>query len=84
MAGSAYLPPVPRPYRAFTRQLRSTVRVWLEVAWDVMGGRFAINGGGLDAEVGEVCYWGPDSLDWTGIGGGHFGFVGWALGGGPN
>lgn len=55
---------------------------WLDVAWDVMGGRFAINGGGLDAEVGEVCYWGPDSMDWTGIGGGHSGFVAWALGSG--
>ena len=29
---------------------------WLEVAWDVMGGRFAISGGGLDAGPGEVCY----------------------------
>jgi hypothetical protein len=47
-----------------------------------MGGRFAINGGGLDAEPGEVCYWAPDTLDWTGIGGGHSRFVGWALGGG--
>jgi hypothetical protein len=55
---------------------------WLEVAWDVMGGRFAINGGGLDAGVGEVCYWGPDTLEWTGIGGGHSRFIGWALGGG--
>jgi hypothetical protein len=32
---------------------------WLEVAWDVLGGRFAINGGGLDAEAGEVCTGGP-------------------------
>lgn len=55
---------------------------WLEVAWDVLGGRFAINGGGLAAEPGEVCYWGPDTLDWTPIGGGHSRFVGWALGGG--
>jgi len=55
---------------------------WLEVAWDVMGGRFAINGGGLDAEAGEVCYWGPDTLDWSGTSGGHSRFVAWALGGG--
>lgn len=55
---------------------------WLDVAWDVLGGRFAINGGGLDAEQGEVCYWGPDTLDWIGIGGGHSRFVGWALEGG--
>jgi hypothetical protein len=51
----------------------------LDVAWDVLGGRFAINGGGLDAPPGEVCYWGPDTLDWTPIGGGHTDFIAWAL-----
>ncbi len=55
---------------------------FLEVAWDVLGGRFAINGGGLNAPPGEVCYWGPDTLDWTPIGGGHSAFVSWALTGG--
>lgn len=55
----------------------------LEVAWDVLGGRFAINGGALDADPGEVCYWGPDTLSWTGIGGGYSAFVTWALGEGP-
>ncbi|HEX5542498.1 MAG TPA: DUF2625 family protein [Micromonospora sp.] len=53
----------------------------LEVAWDAIGGRFAINGGGLDASPGEVCYWGPDTLDWTPIGAGHSAFVAWALSG---
>lgn len=51
----------------------------LDVAWDVVGGRFAINGGGLDAPPGEVCYWGPDTLEWSPIGGGHADFVAWAL-----
>jgi hypothetical protein len=51
----------------------------LEVAWDALGGRFAINGGGLDAPPGEVCYWGPDTLDWQSIGGGHSEFISWAL-----
>lgn len=51
----------------------------LEVAWDALGGRFAINGGGLDAPPGEVCYWGPDTLDWQPIGGGHSAFITWAL-----
>lgn len=54
----------------------------LDVAWDVLGGRFAVNGGGLDAQLGEVCYWAPDTLDWTPIGGGHSSFVSWALAGG--
>jgi hypothetical protein len=53
----------------------------LDVAWDVLGGRFAINGGGLDAPPGEVCYWGPDTLGWSPIGGGHTAFVTWALSG---
>jgi hypothetical protein len=51
----------------------------LVVALDVLGGRFAINGGGLDAPLGEVCYWGPDTLDWSPIGGGHSAFITWAL-----
>jgi hypothetical protein len=54
----------------------------LTVAYDVLGGRFAINGGDLPAAAGEVAYWGPDTLDWTPIGGGHSTFVQWALGGG--
>lgn len=51
----------------------------LDVAWDVVGGRFAINGGGLDAPLGHVCYWGPDTLEWSSIGGGHTDFINWAL-----
>ena len=51
----------------------------LEVAWDALGGRFAVNGGGLDAPPGEVCNGGPDTLVWTSIGGGHSAFVTWAL-----
>lgn len=51
----------------------------LEVAWDALGGRFAVNGGRLDAPRGEVCYWGPDTLAWAPIGGGHSAFIAWAL-----
>jgi len=51
----------------------------LEVAWDAIGGRFAINGGGLDAAPGAVCYWGPDTLEWQPIGGGHSAFITWVL-----
>src|SRR5688500_6290688 len=32
--------------------------------------------------IGEVCCFGPDSLEWTSIDGGHTAFVDWALGGG--
>ncbi|MFD4427974.1 DUF2625 family protein [Nocardia sp. NPDC058497] len=54
----------------------------LVVAIDVLGGRFAVNGGTLPAEPGEVCYFGSDTLEWSAIGGGHSAFVQWALGGG--
>src|SRR5687768_17585852 len=51
----------------------------LAVAHDVVGGLFAVNGGELPGQVGEVAYWGPDTLDWTPLGVGHSGFVEWAL-----
>lgn len=41
---------------------------WLTVGFDVLGGRFAVNGGGLPGQPGEVCYWGPDTLAWTPLG----------------
>lgn len=47
----------------------------LTVAYDVLGGRFAIDGGGLGLSPGEVCYFGPDTLSWESLGIGHFDFV---------
>lgn len=54
----------------------------LTVAYDVLGGRFAIDGGGLGCAPGEVCYLGPDTLSWGPMGGGHTAFIDWAVGGG--
>lgn len=48
---------------------------WLIVAFDVLGGRFAIDGGGLGFTPGHVCYWGVDSLAWQGLGIGHTAFI---------
>ena len=46
------------------------------VAHDVLGGRFAIHGGGLDeVPLGEVVYWAPDTLTWTATGLGHSALV---------
>ena len=53
---------------------------FLEVARDVLGGTFAINGGGLRGDPGEVCYWAPDTLGWQSLGTGYGNFVFWALG----
>ncbi|MFC9892174.1 DUF2625 family protein [Nocardia sp. NPDC127579] len=54
----------------------------LVVALDVLGGQFVINGGGLPANPGDVCYLMPDSLTWESTGFGHSAFVMWALNGG--
>ena len=54
----------------------------LIVGYDVLGGRFAVNGGALDGAPGEVHYWGPDTLEWSPIGAGHTAWVEWALSGG--
>lgn len=54
----------------------------LVVAHDVLGGRFAVDGGALGLGPGEVCYWAPDSLGWESLEIGHGAFVQWALGGG--
>ena len=57
----------------------------LVVAHDVLGGIFAVNGGGLTGELGEICYWGPDLLEWTPLGiAGHGDLVAWALTGGTD
>lgn len=53
----------------------STPPPFLIVAFDVLGGRFAIDGGGLGIAPGEVCYWGPDTLSWEALGLGHGAFV---------
>jgi hypothetical protein len=52
---------------------------YLLVGYDALGGRFAIDGGGLGVAAGEVCYFGPDSLSWGGLGGGHADFVAAAI-----
>jgi hypothetical protein len=51
----------------------------LLVADDVLGGFFAINGGGLPGPTGNVFYFAPDSLQWEDLGMGHSAFMAWAL-----
>lgn len=53
----------------------------LVVGHDVLGGLFAIDGGALGVAPGEVCYFGPDTLTWDGLGGGYSAFLLAALGG---
>jgi hypothetical protein len=49
------------------------------IAYDILGGTFAVNGGGLPCDMGEVAYFAPDTLTWQGLGQGHSDFVNWAL-----
>lgn len=51
-------------------------------AIDVLGGMFAINGGGLPGKPGGICHFGSETLTWQPIGGGHSAFIDWVLHGG--
>jgi hypothetical protein len=51
----------------------------LIVAFDVLGGTFAVNGGALPGRPGDICYFAPDTLRWQSLEFGHSAFVSWAL-----
>jgi hypothetical protein len=51
----------------------------LLVAFDVLGGKYAVNGGGLPGSPGEVCYFAPDELAWGPMEMGHLDFLLWSL-----
>lgn len=46
---------------------------------DVAGGFFAIDGGGLEIEVGKVCYFAPDTLAWENTELGYSAFLTWCF-----
>ena len=49
------------------------------VADDVVGGFFAINGGSLGEDLGNVYFYAPDSLQWEPCGFGYSQFLVWAM-----
>lgn len=51
---------------------------------DAAGDIFAIDGGGLGIQPGQVCYLAPDSLYWEGLEVGHTDWVHWSLSGDLN
>src|SRR5262249_12873201 len=51
----------------------------LLVAFDVLGGKYAINGGGLPGSPGEVCYFAPDEVAWGPREMGHLDLVLWSM-----
>jgi hypothetical protein len=54
------------------------------VADDVVGGFFAIDGGGLGIELKKVCYFAPDTLKWENTEKGYSDFIVWAFNGDLN
>lgn len=54
---------------------------FLLVADDVVGGSFAIDGGGLGFEAGKICYFAQDRLEWENTGLGYSEFIRWSLSG---
>jgi hypothetical protein len=54
---------------------------FLLIADDVVGGFFAIDGGGLGFRPGGIAYFAPDSLRWESLDMGHTQFVQWVLSG---
>ena len=51
------------------------------VAYDVVGGFFAINGGAFSGEIGDIFYLAPDTLEWEDLQTGYSGFIQWVSSG---
>jgi len=51
----------------------------LLVADDALGGMFAINGGGLGEDAGNLYYFAPDTLRWEPLSLGYTAFLRWSL-----
>jgi len=52
---------------------------FLLFADDVVGGFFAVDGGGLGFEHGKVCYFAPDTMAWESTEKGYSDFLSWCL-----
>jgi hypothetical protein len=57
------------------------------VGYDVLGGRFELNGpdpaaNGRTGNPGEICYFGPDTMKWESSGAGHGAWLSWIAAGG--
>lgn len=54
---------------------------FLLIADDVVGGFFAIDGGGLGLERGKICYFAPDTMQWENTKKGYSDFLVWSFSG---
>ncbi len=77
-AGSDRLPrSVPGWNEGKTFRQDGTSPPFVLVADDVLGGFFAINGGGIGSEAGCVYYFATDTLEWESLGRGYTDFLFW-------
>ncbi len=58
---------------------RPPIEYALVIAYDAIGGFFAVNGGGLPGEPGHVLYLQPDDLTWLSFERGHEDWLRWLL-----
>jgi hypothetical protein len=77
--GAASLPDIATASSLVEPTADSEAPPLLVVGHDVLGGAFAINGGGLPVGMGEVAYFAPDTVRWEGLGMAHGDFVQWTL-----
>ncbi len=61
--------------------VKNVIEGALIVAYDVVGGFFAINGGAFDGLIKQMYYFAPDTLEWESMDMGYTDFIGWVLNG---
>ncbi len=76
LLGSGH-PALTRRLGQWNAQLRIPLASFVLVGDDAVGGIFALDGGGLNARRGNVCYFVPTSLDWHDMMFGYTGFLQW-------
>jgi hypothetical protein len=69
----------PRFHRSLPEWNQGRSNGYYLVADDVVGGFFAINGGALGEDPGNVYFYAPDSLRWEPCGFGYSHFLVWAM-----
>ena len=61
--------------------IKNTLANALIIAYDVIGGFFAINAGAFEGEIKQVYYFAPDTLEWEPMDMGYTDFIQWVLNG---
>ena len=71
----------PRLPRSLPAWNEGRSEAFLLIADDLLGGFFALDGGGLGLTPGKVAYFAPDSLEWEDLGFGYTDFLNWCFSG---